>query len=85
MHRFLCGRVKYCPLYNIDNIVGHNNPKGLLPRDRNTHYAAVIMILVYTLRACVGACMRACVLACMHVFVCIGVMVADSAVHYSKL
>ena len=46
-----------------------------------THYIAVIMILIYTLRACVGACMRGCVLACMHVFVCIGYMVADLAGH----
>ena len=45
------------------------------------HYIAVIIILVYTLRACVRACMRGCVLACMHVFVCIGVMIADSAGH----
>ena len=61
--------------------MGHKTTKVLLPRDRNNHYIAVIMILVYTLRACVGACMRGCVLACMHMFVCTGVMVADSAGH----
>ena len=61
--------------------MGHKTTKGLLPRVRNTHHAAVIMILVYTLRACVGACMRGCVLACMHVFGCIGGMVADWAGH----